>query len=118
MIKKVKIYLSGAITGRPQGNIVVFNLWDCFFVQNGFAVFNPHSIPFDQKRDWCTAMAACMPQLYTSDIIAFIPGWHDSKGAFQEFVIAHESGKEIVFLPAFRKGMLLSDVLLNTQEVI
>ena len=97
-----RIYISGPISGRPDLNRPAFSAAAAGLRSMGHDVINPHDIPAERPGEWTSHMRADLAALVTCDLIAFLPGWQDSRGARLEATVAVELGLGVVFLPDVR----------------
>jgi hypothetical protein len=92
----MKIYLSGPITGMPDGNRLEFALAERTLRSLGHEVINPHRIANDGT--WSHAMRQDIKALMDCDAIYLLKGWSSSRGACIEFHLATKLGlKTIVY---------------------
>ena len=73
------------------------------YVKAGYAIFCPHSHSCQIARDhdiddWNTWLILDLYWLSKCDIVVFLPGWKESKGASIEHMVARGLSKEIVYL--------------------
>ena len=111
-------YIAGPYTAptQPRENANILNAAEVAaeYIKKGWACFCPHthSAIIDQEfnkdkkityYDWLTLdlywLAKC-------DVVVFLPGWEESKGATIEHVAAKNQGKEICYLDeSFMDGL-------------
>lgn len=99
-------YLSGPISGHPDGNRPAFDLYERLLRDAGYEVVNPHRVfteplpadPAQKRAHWQRAMRADLRALMDCDLIALIPGWAASEGARWEFETAARLGMQTLFL--------------------
>jgi nucleoside 2-deoxyribosyltransferase len=103
------VYIAGPYTGTKEEehkNMMKAAAAAAFYVKQGFAVFCPHTMtcPIDRNyntggeikyEDW---LAIDLYWLAKCDIVAFLPGWENSKGASIEHMVARALGKEIEYV--------------------
>lgn len=89
------VYLSGAMTGKPQMNFPLFNKWAAELRKLGYTVVNPVELNPDPKADWFKCMRDDIRALCDCDVICLLPGWEESSGAHLELHIAHRLGIKV-----------------------
>ncbi len=96
-MNKPKLYISGAISGIPDLNVLLFAKVTKALRDLGYIVVNPHvicqGIP---AAEWSTCMRKCIIALMDCDIIIMLDDWQQSKGATIEYEIA-----QYLQMPAF-----------------
>ena len=106
----IRIYLSGAITGREKADYTMqFSRAEQFYKTSGFEVVNPVKIgeallSLNPKAKYEDFMIRDLEALSTCTHIAMLEGWEDSKGAMREKKEAEKLGLEIMYLKLFDKG--------------
>ncbi|MCO6057353.1 DUF4406 domain-containing protein [Pseudomonas sp. MOB-449] len=90
LIPKRRIYLAGPMTGLPDFNYPAFHSEAARLRALGYLVENPAENP--AQDGWEDYMKQAIPQLLTCDLMALLPGWHESKGAMLEHHIACNLG--------------------------
>jgi len=99
------IYISGPVTGIPDGNKPKFMAAEYMLRKLGFHVFNPATIPWpsipieDDTELWKYFMHHCVAALPNCDSIFMLAGWQNSKGAVWEHRIAQMLGLYTVYAP-------------------
>lgn len=85
-----KIYISGPISSRPDGNRPAFHAAEIRLVQAGAFPINPHHVGahLPQGASWLAYMKVDIPALCEADEIYMLRGWWRSRGARLEWVIA------------------------------
>jgi len=93
MAQRLRIYMSGPMTGQDDHNFPAFHAAAKRFRQAGWEVANPAE-NFDGRTDLPREMylRADMVMLAQCDAIALLPGWERSRGATLEAVLASELG--------------------------
>jgi hypothetical protein len=93
----VKVYISGPISGRPNGNREEFFGASLVLVMHGHDPVNPHEIlcPVEHPT-WADYMRADLKVLLDCDAIAMLPGWWRSGGARLEWFLARVLGIKIM----------------------
>jgi hypothetical protein len=100
------VYLSGPISGMPDGNRLAFARAAVMLNEAGFFVKNPHDLfnepaPTEQgamRAYWQRAMRADIRALVDCDRIAMLPGWEKSEGAVLEHMIAAKLGIGAIYM--------------------
>jgi hypothetical protein len=115
----MKIYVSGPINGRVEGNLAAFCVAQGEITELGHTAVIPHNCPPHEHVGECpqgyaTPFAADYPEhtstacfirgdfeeLLTCDAIYMLPGWERSVGARGEFDVAALAGLEIYYQDA------------------
>jgi hypothetical protein len=86
------IYISGAITGQPDGNKRLFNYAEAQIVAAGHKAINPHKVCEGITGEWSDYMRACIKALMDADAILLLPEWENSRGAKIEMMLAVNLG--------------------------
>jgi hypothetical protein len=100
----VKIYISGPVSGLPEGNKPAFDKVAANLFSSGLAYFNPQDVPphpesmTDKDEIWRYYMRRCVKEIPDCTQIWMLPGWQASKGANWEFNIAVMLGLQVVYL--------------------
>ena len=101
VIKPIKptdlVYISGPMAGLPDANRAVFDDAEHYLRETfGCGVLNPARMPDGlQYRQY---MAHAMQLLAHATVIALLPGWEKSRGAFIEVLIADRDDVPMVQL--------------------
>ncbi len=90
-----RIYLSGPMTGLPGLNFPAFAAMTNNLRTGGHTVTNPAEINPDGGT-WTDCMRRDIAALMECDTVARLPGWHTSKGARLEVLIAERLGMTVV----------------------
>jgi predicted outer membrane lipoprotein len=83
-----RVYLSGPITGLPDGNRDAFMSAARRLRFEGYAVINPVEMAGFSALDWKDYMRQDLRWLADCDVIAMLPGWEKSRGARCELSVA------------------------------
>lgn len=123
--RRIRVYVSGGISGKPNGNKEAFMDMEKKLHSLGFDVENPRrsvwpgylsfDIPSEFKEGWCIMMRHALHQQATCDAVVFLPDWQKSKGASIEYQVAQVFGQpcfnadleEITSGPDTPKGVLV-----------
>ncbi len=91
-----KVYIAGPMTGLPEFNYPTFFAAEEYLRSHGAKVMNPAVLPkgFEHHE----YMQIAIPMLQTCEVVAFLPGWQQSKGARMEFTKAHHGQKVLLLL--------------------
>ena len=110
-----KVYISGPITGIPDGNKEAFEVAERVLREKGYAVFNPRRhVP--QGLDWATAMRSAIKLLLECDAIYLLSDWSHSKGAQVEYGLAKTLGMTIIFPGTEIRGRCCSAPLVQRSQ--
>lgn len=91
----MKVYIAGKITGDP-------NYKDKFYdgkralEMEGHTVLNPADLPAGLRT--ADYMRICFSMIDVSDVVAFLPNWHQSLGASLEHEYCQYIGKQTMYL--------------------
>ena len=99
----MKIYLAGPISSQPVNSKQLFldeaERVKEHYMDNAFGrgldlleILNPraHQVPEGCETVWETMMALSLKDMLTADVIVFLYGWEDSRGALVEALLARE----------------------------
>jgi hypothetical protein len=89
---KMKIYLSGPMTGLPDFNRPAFNAMAKLFIERGYDVVNPVDNGLTDSAKWEEHMRAAIKALMDCTHIVMLPGYEKSRGAMLEMHIARALG--------------------------
>lgn len=89
-VKGKKVYVAGPMTGLPDLNRGQFYAAEEYLTELGARVMNPAVLP--EGFEWEEYMSIAIPMMKACHVVAFLPGWENSKGAKQEY---SESGDRI-----------------------
>ena len=98
----MKIYLAGPMTGIKDLNYPAFNAEAARLRGLGYSVENPAENP--ECDSWEGYMRLAIAQLITSDAIALLTGWADSRGATIERALAQDLKMEILYAQDLREA--------------
>ena len=98
------VYIAGPYTDKDPAvkalNIAKAGIYAMQYSMLDFAVICPHknNAHFDLHNEKDTHwIKACKELLSRSDIVVMIPNWTTSSGAVEEYKLAVELGKQIIF---------------------
>lgn len=118
MTTAIRIYLSGAMTGKPDLNFHLFNDEAARLRAMGYEVVNPAEINPDHSKSWNDCMRSDLIELLSCDKLALLPGWENSKGVHLEMDVAHRVGMPICMAAdlLIEAGMTIENT--NTLSVL
>lgn len=93
VVVSVKVYVSGPVSGRDNGNEESFRRMASMLEGLGHTALVPHDV-VPEACSWQEAMRYCMTYLPTCDAAVFIDGWRSSHGARLERSVAMACGLE------------------------
>jgi len=107
--KMKSVFISGPYTGMKDeeyNNMMKAARVGAHYLKLGFAVFCPHTMTYPIDRNYNTGgeieyedwLELGLYWLAKCDIVAFLPGWENSKGATIEHMVARSLGKEIEYV--------------------
>ena len=85
-----RLYISGPMTGLPDYNRPAFNSTALQLRRAGYEVVNPVDNGLPESSPWHHHMRADIGLLMRCDAVAWLPGWHQSKGAKIEIELANK----------------------------
>lgn len=102
------VYISGPVTGIPEGNKPKFLLAEQMLLSHGCHVFNPTNIewpidPLEGEALWRYFMHFCVRNMPECDSVLMLPDWQNSKGAKWEHRIAEMLGLAIYYSPVIEQ---------------
>lgn len=93
--KKLRLYVSGPMTGLPALNFPAFMAAALQLRGLGFEAINPAELNPDPGKSWAECMRVDIKALMDCEGVALLPGWLDSKGARVEYDLAQTLGMEV-----------------------
>jgi len=90
--KKIKVYVSGQMTGMPDLNRAAFNEAEEKLIKRGFAVYNPVNFGNEKTDSREELMKKDFELILGSDMVVVLPDWENSWGAVLEVTFAREIG--------------------------
>jgi hypothetical protein len=94
-VGRVKIYISGAMSGLPLSNFPAFHEAEAMLRQAGFDVVNPARLGEDSTWDWSDYLKRDLVVMFDCDAVATLDGWVDSRGAWLEVSTARALGMSV-----------------------
>ena len=96
-MKTTKVYISGPISGKKDGNQAAFCAAAIKIIEEGSFPINPHDVCYllPPGSTWTEYMKADIPALCEADEIYMLRGWWRSRGALLEWVIARGLGYKV-----------------------
>ena len=99
-MKVSTIYISGPISGLPDGNRPAFAEMATTLRSKGWVVVNPHDLfAADVEESWEGYMRKDLAALLTCTHLVMLPGWEQSRGAQLEKLVADAVGIQTLVLP-------------------
>ena len=99
-MKVLTIYISGPISGLPDGNRPAFARMAATLRSKGWVVVNPHDLfTADAEESWEGYMRKDLAALLTCTHIVMLPEWEQSRGAQLEKLVADAVGIRALVLP-------------------
>lgn len=93
--KRIRVYISGGISGKPNGNKEAFEAMETKLHAMGFDVENPRRTPWpaylsldnpeEFREGWKLMMRHAIRQQSTCDAVVFLSDWQQSRGAVVEY---------------------------------
>jgi|SRR5689334_17603193 len=118
--RRIRVYISGGISGKPNGNKEAFMDMEKKLHALGFDVENPRRsvwpgyLSMEDRVEFCQGwsimMRHALHQQATCDAIVFLPDWQKSRGACIEYQMAR-----VFRQPCFNAD--LQEILINGYDV-
>jgi hypothetical protein len=96
----MKIYISGPISGLPDGNHEAFRVAEEAITERGHTAINPHTVCSRITGSWADYMRADIKAMMDADAILMLPDWVKSRGAALEMQLAMQLNIHIFFSPS------------------
>ena len=96
----MKIFISGAMTGKPDYNRAVFQSVEADLSLKGHTVLSPaNNIPICQPDAISHAeyVSICFAMINVCDAVVFLDGWEQSVGSLMEMGYARANGKRVLY---------------------
>jgi len=96
-LKTTKVYISGPISGKKDGNQSAFYAAATRIIEEGNIPVNPHNVTYllPPSSTWLDYMRVDIKALVDCDEIYMLRGWWRSRGARLEWVIAWGLGYKV-----------------------
>lgn len=98
------LYVAGPMTGLPDFNYPAFDKAGRDLQERGYAVLNPARVFDVEPASWKGYMVRALADVASSDGLALLPGWENSKGARLEVQVAFALDIEVRALAAWLGG--------------
>lgn len=108
----MKVYVSGPITGMPDGNRIAFEEATQFLSDLGNTVVNPHILN-EEGMTWLECMKNDVVAMMGCDEVAVLDGWEKSPGANVEVTLAHALGMKVY---TYRSGSYINSPLVSIES--
>jgi hypothetical protein len=94
-----KVYISGPITGRANGNKEAFYRASIEIASRGSIPLDPHHIcaHLPEGSKWVAYMRECIKAMMDADCLYMLSGWIRSRGARVEWLIAKLLGIPVFY---------------------
>lgn len=111
-----RVYLAGAMTGKPWHNYKAFFDAEEILMSEGYEVVNParnqggndfleaYAAHECDPRSWEWFLRKDLASMLTCDAVFTLPGWEGSRGANLEVYVAREVGMTVVYDHDLLKG--------------
>lgn len=97
-MSKVKVYISGAITGHPLDTVRArFEAAKQRLLKSGYEVISPLENGLPPDAPWEKHMSRDLDMMVQCDVIYMLDGWEKSRGCQIEFRTAVELRSTIIF---------------------
>jgi hypothetical protein len=93
----VKTYISGPISGRPNGNVEAFAHAQKYLERLGHLAVNPITLEHDHDQTWQSFMRVDLKALLECDAVYMLFDWSASHGARIEHAIAGILGMTVAY---------------------
>lgn len=96
--RKIKVYISGPISGMTNWNRPAFDAMKERLTKAGFEPISPLDgvDPKEEEKPYVEYMVAALKLLDKCDAIIGLPGWTKSYGAYIERIFAMRERKEVL----------------------
>ena len=93
----MKTYISGPITGRPNGNAEAFAAAEISLEKRGHQVVNPITLDHAHDQSWQSFMRVDLKAMLDCDSVYMLFDWSSSNGAKIEHALAGLLGMGITY---------------------
>ena len=101
----MRVYISGPMTGLPDMNRNIFQLCEELLRKAGHDPINPHKLDHPDQ-DYFMCLRRDIKALMSCEMLIFIPGSHESRGANIEIRLASQVGIPVHDAEVFLKEVL------------
>lgn len=91
-----RVYIAGPMTGLPEYNYPAFNAAAAELRELGYHVENPAENDPPPCGSWEGYMRMSLRQMLTCELVAVLPGWENSRGAYLEVKTARQLSIEVI----------------------
>lgn len=101
--KRIRVYISGGISGKPNGNKEAFAAMEAKLHALGYDVENPRRVAWpgylslekeeEFREGWAIMMRHSLKNQAGCDAVVFLPDWQQSRGAKIEYQCARVFGQ-------------------------
>lgn len=98
-MKKIKIYISGKITGIEKEAEALFQKAEDELIAKGYEVVNPMKLVHDHDKSWESYMRVCIKALCDCEAIYVMKNHFNSKGALIEVDLALKLKLDVILEP-------------------
>ena len=109
----MRVYISGPITGIPDGNIEAFNYAEKLLREAGHDPVNPNKLDCADGDTWEQCMRRDIATLMSCDALLYLPGSDKSKEADFEVKIALTVG-----IPAYSQTVFFKYVNESAKSLL
>lgn len=95
--RPLRVYVGGPMTGYPELNFPAFHARTAELRAEGYEVINPAEVNPDPATLYADCMRKDLAVLLTCDKLVLLPGWHASRGASAEWLVADICGLAIEY---------------------
>jgi nucleoside 2-deoxyribosyltransferase len=90
----MKVYISGPITGKENGNRAAFKAAADALIEKGLTPINPHDVgdEIQGSPSWLDFMKVDIKAMLDADAVFVLPGWRESRGAMVEVRLSEMLG--------------------------
>jgi len=115
--RAARVYVGGPMTGYPELNFPAFHARTAELRAEGYEVINPAEVNPDPATPYADCMRKDLAALLTCDKLVLLPGWHASRGASAEWLVADICGLTIEY-PASEPTMATCELERLRLQVI
>ena len=93
----MKTYISGPISGRPNGNVEAFAHAQKYLERHGHQAVNPTTLDHSHDQSWQSFMRVDLKAMLDCESIYMLFDWSSSHGARTEHALAGLLGLSITY---------------------